>query len=115
MVNGIRASNPPKFRVGSWFRQETPEKGRMTYRPKCYEYNNKDEDNSAKALNNKNHQAWSQKFRLQIEMFTFSNIISCVGDKKSVIGTLNWLSLQSQISNLLSSMYGEYSKSLGSL
>ena len=30
------------------------------------EINNKDEDNSPKTLNDKNHQALSQKFRLQI-------------------------------------------------
>ena len=30
---------------------------------KCYECNNKDENNSLKTLNDKNHQASSQKFR----------------------------------------------------
>ena len=68
MVNRNRTGNPRrfnkghslKFRVG--FRvQQTPE-GWRTYHPKhCG--NNKDEDNSAKNLNNKNHQASSQKFR----------------------------------------------------
>ena len=45
------------------FRQQTPEEGRRTYRPKCCGNNNKDEDNSQKTLNDKNHQASSQKFR----------------------------------------------------
>ena len=36
------------------FRQETPEEGRRTYRPKCCEFNNKNEDNSLKTLNDKN-------------------------------------------------------------
>ena len=44
---------------GSRVRQ-TPEEGRRTYRPKRY---NKDEDKSPKTLNDKNHQASSQKFR----------------------------------------------------
>ena len=41
------------FRVGSRVRQETPEEGRRTHQPKRYEYNNKDEDNSPKTLNDK--------------------------------------------------------------
>ena len=60
MVNGIRTYDPCgldkrhglKFRIGSQVRQ-TPER--------C-EYNNKDEDNSWKILNEKN-QASSQKFK----------------------------------------------------
>ena len=68
MVNGIRASslrelNGSKFHVGSWVRQETPEEDQMIYRPKRYEYNNKEEENCPKNLNDKNHQASSQKFR----------------------------------------------------
>ena len=47
------------------FRQQTPEEGRRTYRPKRCGNNNKDEDNSPKNLNDKNHQASSQKFRQQ--------------------------------------------------
>ena len=47
---------------GSRVRQ-TPEVGRRTYRPKRWVNNNKDEDNSPKTLNDKNHQASSQKFR----------------------------------------------------
>ena len=33
-----------------------------TYRPKRCEYNNKDEDNNPKTLNDKNHQSPFQKF-----------------------------------------------------
>ena len=33
-----------KFCVGSWIQQETPEEGYRTYKPKHYEYNNKDKD-----------------------------------------------------------------------
>ncbi len=53
-----------KFRKGSRVRQ-TPEEGRRTYRLKHCGNNNKDEDNSPKTLNDKNHQASSQKFRQQ--------------------------------------------------
>ena len=61
MVNEIRASDRrglnkgrgSKFRVGYRVRQETPEEGRRTHRPKRCEYNNKDEDNSPKTLNDK--------------------------------------------------------------
>ena len=61
MVNGFRACNPrglnkgrgSKFRFSSRVRQETLEEGRRTYRPKCCEYNNKDEDNCPKTLNDK--------------------------------------------------------------
>ena len=70
MVNGIRTSGPRgfnkghslKFHVGSGV-QQTPEKGWRTYQPKHCGNNNKDEDNSPKTLNDKNHQASSQKFR----------------------------------------------------
>ena len=43
-----------KLHVGSrvW---QTPELGQKTYRHKYCEYNNKDEDNSPKTLNDKNH------------------------------------------------------------
>ena len=68
MVNGIKTGalhgfnkgRSSKFREGSLVRQ-TPE-GWETYRPKL-RGNNKDEDNSPKTLNDKNHQASSQKFR----------------------------------------------------
>ena len=70
MANGIRTGKPHgfnkghnlKFREGSRVRQTT-EEGRRTYRPKRCGNNNKDEDNSPKTLNDKNHQASSQKFR----------------------------------------------------
>ena len=70
MANGIRTVDPHGFnkRCSSWFRedsrvQQTPEEGRRTYQPKRCGNNNKDEDNSPKTLNDKNHQASSQKFR----------------------------------------------------
>ena len=43
--------------------QQTPEEGWRTYWPKHCGNNYKDEDNSLKTLNDKNHQASSQKFR----------------------------------------------------
>ena len=59
----FRASDPhrlnkgrgSKFHLGSQVRQETPEKGQRTYRPKSWGYNNKDEDSSLKTLNDKNY------------------------------------------------------------
>ena len=70
MANGIRTGNPRGFNKGHsskfcdgsrvW---QTPEEGRRTYWLKCCGNNNKDEDNSLKTLNDKNHQASSQKFR----------------------------------------------------
>ena len=71
MVNGIRARDPRglnkgcglKFCVGSQVWLETPEEGQRTHRLKHCEYNNKDEDNSLKIPNDKNHQASSQKSR----------------------------------------------------
>ena len=76
MVNGIRASNPyglkkgrgSKFRVGSQVRQETLEEGRKTYRPKCCEYNHKDEDNSPKTQNDKKKVQYSQYIIIQNKM-----------------------------------------------
>ena len=70
MVNRIRTGNPSgfnkehslKFRVGSWV-QQTPEESQRTYEPKRCENNNKNEDNSPKTINDKNHQASSKKFR----------------------------------------------------
>ncbi len=78
MVNGTRTSDPrgfnkkrsSKFRVGSRVRQTL--EGRRTYWPKRYGNNNKDEDNSPKTLNNKNHQASSKKFR-QREIIDWKN------------------------------------------
>ena len=67
MVNRIKASDPrgSKSRVDSRVSQQTPEEGRGTYRPKRWEYKNKDEDNGPKTLNDENYQASSQKFRQQ--------------------------------------------------
>ena len=61
MINGIRASDSNELQkwrgsnlhVGSWIQQETPEEGRRKHRSKRYEYNNKDEDNIPKTLNDK--------------------------------------------------------------
>ena len=72
MANGIGTGDPHgfnkgcslKFCEGSQVRQ-TPEEGRRTYWPKCCGNSNKDEDNRLKTLNDKNHQASSQKFRQQ--------------------------------------------------
>ena len=71
LVNGIRASDccglnkecSSKFHIGAQVWQETPKEGLMTYQQKCCEYNYKDEDNSLKTVNHKNHQASSPKFR----------------------------------------------------
>ena len=46
-----------KFRVDSRVRQ-TPKEGQRTYQPKHCGYNNKDEDNSPKTLNDKNSQCY---------------------------------------------------------
>ena len=70
MANGIRTGDlrgfnkgrSSKFREGSQVRQ-TPEEGRRTYRPRHCGNNNKDEDNCPKTLDDKNHQASSQKFK----------------------------------------------------
>ena len=43
--------------------RRTPEQGRRKYRLKLCGNNNKDEDNSPKTLNDKNHQASSQKLK----------------------------------------------------
>ena len=72
MANGIRTGDldkerSSKFREGSQVRQ-TPE-GRRAYRPKR-ENSNKDEDNSPKTINDKNHQVSSQKFRRQLSYVT---------------------------------------------
>ena len=75
MANGIRTGDPHGFNKGrsSMFREgsrvrQTPEEGQRTYRLKSCgnSNNNKDENNSPKTLNDKNHQASSQKFRQQI-------------------------------------------------
>ena len=74
MANGIRIGNPRGFNKGRGSKfcegsrvQQTPEEGRRTYRPKRCGNINKDEDNSPKILNDKNHQASSQKFTQQTD------------------------------------------------
>ena len=75
MANGISTGNPcgfnkgcsSKYCVGSQV-QQTPEEGWRTYRLKRVGNKNKDEDNSPKILNDKNHQAPSQKFRQLIQL-----------------------------------------------
>ena len=70
MANGIRTGysrgfdkgRSLKFREGSRVRQ-AHEEGRRTYLSKRCGNNNKDEDNSPIALNDKNHLTSSQKFR----------------------------------------------------
>ena len=52
---GFDEGRSSKFREGSRVRQ-TPKEDRRTYRPKRYGNNNKDEGNSPKTLNDKNHQ-----------------------------------------------------------
>ena len=70
MANRIRTADPCRFNKGhsSKFGEgsqvwQTPEEGQRTYQPKHCGNNNKDEDNCLKTLNDKNHQASSQKFR----------------------------------------------------
>ena len=60
--HGFNKGHSSKFHVGFQV-QQTPEEGWRTYQPKYCGNNNKDEDNSPKTLNDKNHQASSQKFR----------------------------------------------------
>ena len=61
MANGIRTGDPVDS-IKDVVRQ-TPEEGQRTYQLKRCGNNNKDEDYSLKTLNDKNHQASSQKFR----------------------------------------------------
>ena len=75
MANGIRTGAPRGFNKGSSLKfhggfrvRQTSEEGRRTYRPKCCRNSNKDEDNSPKTLNDKNHQALFQKFRQLIKV-----------------------------------------------
>ena len=70
MAYGIRTGDLRRFNKGRSSKfcessqiQQTPEEGQRTYRPKHCRNNNKEEDNSPKTLNDKNHQALSQKFR----------------------------------------------------
>ena len=82
MANGIRTGDPrgftkgrsSKFCEGSRVRQK-PEEGRRTYQLKHCRNNNKDEDNSPKTLNDKNHQALSKKFRQLMYIFCLKTFI----------------------------------------
>ena len=75
---GFNKGRNSKFREGSRVRQ-TPEEGQKTYRPKRCENNNKDEDNSPKILNDKNHMlvvfapsflcVWNQMLRRKQRFF----------------------------------------------
>ena len=81
MADGIRTGDPCGFNKGrsSIFREgsrvrQTPKEDRKTYRPKRCGNNNKDEDNSPKTLNDKNHQVSSQKFRQLIFLSNTNNL-----------------------------------------
>ena len=50
---GINKVCGSKFPLGSLVRQ-IHEEGRIAYRPNPFQYNNKDDDNNLKTLNNKN-------------------------------------------------------------
>ena len=65
VTRGFNKGHSSKSRAGSpvW---QTSEEVLGTYRPKRCGNNNKNEDNSPKTLNDKNHQASSQKSRQQI-------------------------------------------------
>ena len=78
MANGIRTGDPRGFNEGRSSKflevyrvRETPEDGRRKYRPKRFGNNDKDKDNNPKTLNDKNHQASSQKFRPLILIESF--------------------------------------------
>ena len=56
---------------------KTPAEGRRTHRLKCCEYNSKDEDNSQKTLNDKNHEDSSQKFEQQeFDTFAYLEVVT---------------------------------------
>ena len=63
MVNEIRKIYPDglnkgfilRFCIGSWVQHETPEKVWSRYQPKCYQYNNEDEDNCPNFLSDEKH------------------------------------------------------------
>ena len=73
---GFDKGHSSKFCVG--FRvQQTPKEGQRTYQSKHYRNKNKDEDNSPKTLNDKNHQASSQKFRQLIPSLICFGFLAC--------------------------------------
>ena len=69
-----------KFCVSSRVPYEIPEEGWWTHRPKLYEYNNKDKDNSPNILNNNNYRASFQKFRQirEKDMYRKRKILKCI-------------------------------------
>ena len=108
MANRIRTGNRRGFNKGrsSKFREgsqvwQTLEEGRRAYRPKHCGNNNKDEDNSSKTLDDKYHQASSQKFRQLIlpENTTFFSVNHFSNTKLSRFITLTqflcWILLKS--------------------
>ena len=63
-----------RFCVGSRVRDETPEEGLLTYRPKRCEYNNEDEVNNPNILSDKNKAYENKKLKWFVSflnMFTF--------------------------------------------
>ena len=54
---------------------KTSEEGQKMHRPKRFQYNNKDEDNSQVTLSERNHQGPSQKF-WQIQLIR--SLVNCV-------------------------------------
>ena len=60
-------------RVGFRVRYETPEEHRRMHRPKCYEYSNKDDDNSSNTLNDKNYHGSTRIFR----QITTTKLVEC--------------------------------------
>ena len=84
MANGIRTDDPRGFNKGrsSKFHEgsrvwQTPEEGQRTYRPKRWGNNNKDEDDSPKTLNDKNHKKRFRRLHkiLILETFLFGQIL----------------------------------------
>ena len=100
LVDSVKGRSS-KFREGSRVRQ-TPEEGWRTYRPKCCGNNNKDEDNSPKTLNDKNHQASSQKFR-QLNSTLIHHLFDFV--KGEFIPTHSFLCSVSPVEDLWSFYY----------
>ena len=83
MANGIRTGGPCGFNKGRSSKflegprvRHTLEDGRRTYRPKRCRNKNKDEDDSPKTLNDKNHQASSQKCFFPMNICPKVNVIA---------------------------------------
>ena len=93
---GFNKGRSSKFHVGSWV-QQTPEEGWRTYRLKRCENDNKNEDNSPKSLNDKNHQALSQKLRTYV-LQVLTKPSCCRSNHKSFLWK-KWRCSWSQYSN----------------